>query len=299
MSGKKKKKSSWLLNGVIVLIFLVGVGILFYPTVSDLWNNYRNQRLISNYTDTVETMEPEDYSKIWEEAKAYNDQHKVNTIVDAFDEEEGDYILSHPYDQLLNPTGNEIMGYLEIPKINVRLAIYHGIGPNALENGCGHIEGTSLPIGGESTHSVISAHRGLPSAKLFTDLDQMEVGDIFYINVLDETLAYKVDQILIVLPEETESLAIEEGKDLVTLVTCTPYGVNSHRLLVRGERTEYVPEDDVGDSGVILRNPLEGAGRAERLLMIGLLVVIIVLIILTIAFKISDRRKKKKDNQTP
>lgn len=299
MSGKKKKKSSWLLNGVIVLIFLVGVGILFYPTVSDLWNNYRNQRLISNYTDTVETMEPEDYSKIWEEAKAYNDQHKVNTIVDAFDEEEGDYILSHPYDQLLNPTGNEIMGYLEIPKINVRLAIYHGIGPNALENGCGHIEGTSLPIGGESTHSVISAHRGLPSAKLFTDLDQMEVGDIFYINVLDETLAYKVDQILIVLPEETESLAIEEGKDLVTLVTCTPYGVNSHRLLVRGERTEYVPEDDVGDSGVILRNPLEGAGRAESLLMIGLLVVMIVLIILTIAFKISDRRKKKKDNQTP
>ena len=299
MSGKKKKKSSWLLNGVIVLIFLVGVGILFYPTVSDLWNNYRNQRLISNYTDTVETMEPEDYSKIWEEAKAYNDQHKVNTIVDAFDEEEGDYILSHPYDQLLNPTGNEIMGYLEIPKINVRLAIYHGLGPNALENGCGHIEGTSLPIGGESTHSVISAHRGLPSAKLFTDLDQMEVGDIFYINVLDETLAYKVDQILIVLPEETESLAIEEGKDLVTLVTCTPYGVNSHRLLVRGERTEYVPEDDVGDSGVILRNPLEGAGRAERLLMIGLLVVMIVLIILTIAFKISDRRKKKKDNQTP
>lgn len=299
MSGKKKKKSSWLLNGVIVLIFLVGVGILFYPTVSDLWNNYRNQRLISNYTDTVETMEPEDYSKIWEEAKAYNDQHKVNTIVDAFDEEEGDYILSHPYDQLLNPTGNEIMGYLEIPKINVRLAIHHGIGPNALENGCGHIEGTSLPIGGESTHSVISAHRGLLSAKLFTDLDQMEVGDIFYINVLDETLAYKVDQILIVLPEETESLAIEEGKDLVTLVTCTPYGVNSHRLLVRGERTEYVPEDDVGDSGVILRNPLEGAGRAERLLMIGLLVVMIVLIILTIAFKISDRRKKKKDNQTP
>ena len=191
------------------------------------------------------------------------------------------------------------MGYLEIPKINVRLAIYHGIGPNALENGCGHIEGTSLPIGGESTHSVISAHRGLPSAKLFTDLDQMEVGDIFYINVLDETLAYKVDQILIVLPEETESLAIEEGKDLVTLVTCTPYGVNSHRLLVRGERTEYVTEDDVGDSGVILRNPLEGAGRAERLLMIGLLVVMIVLIILTIAFKISDRRKKKKDNQTP
>lgn len=299
MSGKKKKKSSWLLNGVIVLIFLVGAGILFYPTVSDLWNNYRNQRLISNYTDTVETMEPEDYSKIWEEAKAYNDQHKVNTIVDAFDEEEGDYILSHPYDQLLNPTGNEIMGYLEIPKINVRLAIYHGIGPNALENGCGHIEGTSLPIGGESTHSVISAHRGLPSAKLFTDLDQMEVGDIFYINVLDETLAYKVDQILTVLPEETKSLAIEEGKDLVTLVTCTPYGVNSHRLLVRGERTEYVPEDDVGDSGVILRNPLEGAGRAEKLLMIGLLVVMIVLIILTIAFKISDRRKKKKDNQAP
>lgn len=301
MSGKKKrKKSSWLWNGLIVLVFLVGAGILFYPTVSDLWNSYRNQQLISDYTDAVKTMDQEDYSEMWEEARTYNDQHKVNTIVDAFNEEDGDYILSHPYDQLLNPTGNEIMGYLDIPKINVRLAIYHGIGPDALENGCGHIEGTSLPIGGESTHSVLSAHRGLPSAKLFTDLDQIEVGDIFYITVLEEKLAYKVDQILTVLPEETESLAIEEGKDLVTLVTCTPYGVNSHRLLVRGERTEYVPEDDPGDSGIILRNPLEGGGRAEKLLMIGLLVVMIVLIILTVASKTSKRRKKKeKDNQAP
>ena len=148
MAKKKKKKGSWISSLFLVLIFLIGAGILFYPTVSDLWNNYRNQQLISEYTEVVETMESEDFSEIWAEAREYNAQHTVNTILDAFDEEEGDYVLSHPYDQVLNPTGNEIMGYLEIPKISVKLAIYHGIGTEALENGCGHIEGTSLPIGG-------------------------------------------------------------------------------------------------------------------------------------------------------
>jgi sortase A len=218
----------------------------------------------------------------------------VNTIIDAFDEEENDYVLSHPYDQVLNPSGNEIMGYIEIPKISVKLAIYHGIGTDALENGCGHIEGTSLPIGGIGNHAVISAHRGLPSAKLFTDLDQLEIGDLFYITVLDEKLAYKVDQIKTVLPEETEDLAIEDDKDLVTLVTCTPYGVNTHRLLVRGERTEYVEEEDSTTSGIILRNPLEGTDRSQRLLVTGLLVFIVVLILMGIIMKISDHRKRRR-----
>ena len=298
MAGKKKKKRrSWLWNFMLFLVFLIGAGILFYPTVSDLWNNYRNQQLISEYTEIVETMESEDFSEIWAEAREYNAQHTVNTILDAFDEEEGDYVLSHPYDQVLNPTGNEIMGYLEIPKISVKLAIYHGIGTEALENGCGHIEGTSLPIGGVGTHSVLSAHRGLPSAKLFTDLDQLEIGDLFYITVLDEKLAYKVDQILTVLPEETDDLAIEEDKDLVTLVTCTPYGVNSHRLLVRGERTEYVPEEDTSTPSMILRNPLEGTNRSERLLVIGLMAFIIFLILFGIILKIHDWRKRRKQRK--
>lgn len=291
---KKKKKGSWLSSMFLIVIFLVGAGILFYPTVSDLWNSYRNQQLISDYSNTVASIASEDYSQIWEEAREYNDRHRVNSIMDAFDEEINDYVLSHPYDELLNPTGNEIMGYLEIPKINVRLAIYHGIGTEALENGCGHIEGTSLPIGGTGTHAVLSAHRGLPSAKLFTDLDQLEIGDLFYITVLDEKLAYKVDQILTVLPEETEDLAIEEDMDLVTLVTCTPYGVNSHRLLVRGERTEYVPEEDNTQAGIILRNPLEGTNRAQTFLVIGLLVFILFLFILNIILNIRDRRRRKK-----
>jgi sortase A len=294
MAGKAKKKRRWISNLLFLLVFLIGAGVLFYPTVSDLWNSYRNQQLISDYSSVVEAMEPEDFSAIWQEAREYNEQHRVNTIIDAFDEEENDYVLSHPYDQVLNPSGNEIMGYIEIPKISVKLAIYHGIGTDALENGCGHIEGTSLPIGGIGNHAVISAHRGLPSAKLFTDLDQLEIGDLFYITVLDEKLAYKVDQIKTVLPEETEDLAIEDDKDLVTLVTCTPYGVNTHRLLVRGERTEYVEEEDSTTSGIILRNPLEGTDRSQRLLVTGLLVFIVVLILMGIMMKISDHRKRRR-----
>ena len=239
-------------------------------------------------------MEPEDYSAIWEAARAFNAEHTVNTIVDAFDEDTNEYVLSHPYDEVLDPTNNGIMGYIEIPKINVRMAIYHGIGTEALENGCGHIEGTSLPIGGVGNHAVLSAHRGLPSAKLFTDLDQIEVGDLFFITVLDAKLAYRVDQILTVLPEETEDLAIEPGRDLITLVTCTPYGVNSHRLLVRGERTEYVEEENTMKPGIILRNPLEGTNRAQRLLAMGLIAFLLFMIIMGIILKISDWRKAKK-----
>ena len=284
-------------GAAFLLIFLAGAGVMFYPTFSELWNGYRNQQLVSSYSEAVDTMEPEDFSAIWAEARAYNAEHTVNSIVDAFDEEENDYVLSHPYDQVLNPTGNEIMGYIEIPKINVRLPIYHGIGTEALENGCGHIEGTSLPIGGVGTHAVLSAHRGLPSAKLFTDLDQVKVGDLFFIKVLDEKLAYKVDQILTVLPEETDDLAIEPGRDLLTLVTCTPYGVNSHRILVRGERTEYVEEEDTMKPGIILRNPLEGSNRAQQLLAIGLMTFLAFMILLGIFLKISDWRKKRKKMQ--
>lgn len=291
---KKKKKNSWISTLLLILFFLAGAGILFYPTISDLWNTYRNQQLISEYSEVVQELKPEDFSRYWKEAKAYNKQHRVNSILDAFDEEKNDYVLTHPYDQLLNPMGNEIMGYLEIPKIDVRLAIYHGIGTKALENGCGHIEGTSLPVGGKGNHTVLSAHRGLPSARLFTDLDQLEKGDIFLIKVLDKTLAYRVDKISVVLPNETKNLAIKEGKDLATLVTCTPYGVNSHRLLVRGHRTKYVEEEAAKGPGIIARNPLEGTNQKQTLLVIGLFAFILILLLMSIILRIRDRRRRKR-----
>lgn len=238
---EKKKKSRWLVNLLIVLLFLVGAGVLLYPTFSDMWNKYRNAQLITKYEEAVETLSDDNYEKLWQEAKEYNAQHKVNHIVDAFSEET-EYELSHPYDTILDPNDDGLMGSIEIPKIGVKIAIYHGLSKTVLEKGCGHVEGTSLPIGGKGTHAALAAHRGLPSAKLFTDLDQMEEGDIFVLNILGKKLAYEVDQIKVVLPEEAQELDIVEGEDYVTLVTCTPYGVNTHRLLVRGKRTKYVEE---------------------------------------------------------
>ena len=242
MTKNKKKKGSIVLNIFIVAVFLTGAGIFLYPTISDMWNQYRNAQLISTYDQAVTGLSDDSYEKLWKEAEEYNAEHTVNAIVDAFNDEE-DYEPTHPYDEVLDPNGDGLMGSIEIPKLDVVLAIYHGLGKDVLEKGVGHVEGTSLPIGGESTHAVLAGHRGLPSAKIFTDLDQMEEGDIFLIHVLDKTLAYKVDQIKTVLPEETSELDTIPGEDHVTLVTCTPYGVNSHRLLVRGIRTEYVEEE--------------------------------------------------------
>ncbi|MCD7746562.1 MAG: class C sortase [Lachnospiraceae bacterium] len=295
---KKMKKGSRLLSAFFGIGFLIGFGILIYPTVSEIWNAYRSQQLYSDYTEAVQELESEDYSQIWAEAREYNEQHTVNTIVDAFDEEENEYVLTHPYDELLDPLGNGIMGYLEIPKINVELAIYHGASAEVLEKGVGHLEGTSLPIGGEGTHAVLSAHRGLSSAKLFTDLDQLEIGDVFYLTILDETLAYEVDQILTVEPDETEALAIEEDMDLVTLVTCTPYGVNTHRLLVRGHRTEYVEEEIESTSSVItIRNPLEGTDQRQKLLVIAIVAFMIFISVLNVVLSIRDRRRKRRNSR--
>ena len=219
--GRKEKKSV-IMKVVIVILFIVGAGIYLYPTISDTWNTYRNSQLISNYDTSTDGLSDEKKQEMWDEAEAYNEQHTVNTIVDAFNEDD-EYVLSHPYDDMLDPNGDGLMGYIEIPKLDLTLPIYHGLGSESLEKGAGHVEGTSLPIGGESTHSVLAGHRGLPTAKLFTDLDLMEEGEIFIIRVLDHVLAYKVDQILTVLPEESEALGIVPGEDHVTLVTCTPY----------------------------------------------------------------------------
>lgn len=271
----------------LVLLFLIGLSILLYPTFSNLWNTWRNDQLISEYSESIQEIPEADYSQMWEDAREYNRQHTVNTIVDVFDEEnEKEYEMSHPYDVLLDPSGNGIMGYIHIPKINVQLAIYHGVGEHALENGVGHIEGTSLPIGGESTHAVLSAHRGLPQAKLFTDLDQMEIGDTFFITVLDEKIAYQVDQIKTVLPEEIDDLAIVEGEDYCTLVTCTPYGVNSHRMLVRGTRVELSEEEE--KQAEEQKVTLSGMGVEEKTLLLG----IAAFVVLTGLFAVIFRKKK-------
>lgn len=242
-----KRKIFSILFGIL---FLAGFGILAYPTVSNQWNTYRQSKLISNYKEVTKNIDTEDFEKEWAKAEHYNDSITVNQPMsgDVFNES-GKEDKNSAYWNVLNLSGDGIMGYISIPKINVELAIYHGTSDDVLQTGVGHIEGTKLPIGGEGNHTVLAAHRGLPSARLFTDLDQLVERDKFYIHILDQVLAYQVDQILpMVDKDDTEALEqamqIEEGQDYVTLFTCTPYGVNTHRLLVRGTRVEYNGEED-------------------------------------------------------
>lgn len=281
---KKKKRKKYI---GFALLFLLGLSILLYPTFSDAWNQYRNAKLINTYETAVNDLPDKDYDRLWKEAKRYNREHAVNTFVDAFDEK-GDYILSDAYKKILDPDGEGLMGSIEIPKIQARIAIYHGISDDVLEKGAGHVEGTSLPVGGKSTHAVLAAHRGLPSAKLFTDLDQMEIGDIFFLHILGKTLAYKVDQIKTVLPSETEDLDIIKGGDHVTLLTCTPYGVNTHRLLVRGTRTKYVEnKTEINDT---VPQKLAQADP-KKIMEIGLVVFAISVILILIVIRCRDRKK--------
>ena len=243
---------------LFALLFLVGLGVLAYPTVSNQWNNYRQNQLISNYEGKISEMKPEDFSAEWEKARAFNATLEKNNLYgDVFGEAHQD-LENTEYWKILNVAGDGVMGYLSIPKINIRLAIYHGTGEDLLQTGVGHLSGAKLPIGGESAHSVLAAHRGLPSARLFTDIDQMDRGDQFYIHVLDEILAYKVDRILPMVDKDDAetlegALQIEKGEDQVTLFTCTPYGVNSHRLLVRGHRVPYQGEEEESAADTMLR----------------------------------------------
>lgn len=232
-----KKKINNLITVFLVLILLAGLSLLLYPTFSDWWNSYHQTKAIASYAADVANLSNEDYEKIWKAATEYNA---------SLSERNSDYTLTEEqkkqYEQLLNVSGNGIMGYIEIPSINCSLPIYHGTQESVLQIAVGHIEWSSLPVGGASTHCVVSGHRGLPSAKLFTNLDELSKGDTFMLRVLDEVLTYEVDQILIVEPQETGALQIEEGKDYCTLVTCTPYGINTHRLLVRGHRIDNIEE---------------------------------------------------------
>ena len=286
-----KKKIPGIIFG---LMFLIGFGILVYPTVADQWNTYRQSRLISSYERTISDMEPEDFTAEWEKAQAFNDTLTQNSIYgDVFGEEDQE-LEDTDYWQVLNVGGDGVMGYLSIPKINIKLSIYHGTSDEVLQTGVGHLNGTKLPIGGESTHSVLAAHRGLPSARLFTDIDQLEKGDMFYIHVLDETLAYQVDQILDMVDKDDhetleKALQIEEGKDQVTLFTCTPYGVNSHRLLVRGTRVPYTGEEAAASTPV--DTMLEAVQNYYMLyLILGLAITL--LIILLMRFLMGSGRKK-------
>lgn len=291
-----RRKLSGILFG---LLFLVGFGILAYPTVSNQWNTYRQSRLISNYEQAVSDMQPEDYTKEWEAAREFDSTLVQNNIYgDVFGSDDVD-MKDTDYWKVLNVAGDGVMGYLSIPKINIKLAIYHGTAEDVLQTGIGHMNGTSLPIGGESTHSVLAAHRGLPAARLFTDIDQLKQGDMFYIHVLDETMAYQVDQILDMVDKDDhetleEALQIQEGEDQVTLFTCTPYGVNSHRLLVRGTRVPYNGEEEVEST------PVDSMLRAIQnyymlYLILGLAVTLLVILIMKFLF---DRKNKKRSDKT-
>ena len=228
-----KKKSGKIINVILILILILGLGLIAYPTFSDWWNSFHQTRAIAGYAEKVANMDHKDFDRMWEEAQAYNERLLEKSNRYALSEEE-----VAEYNSILDVTGTGIMGYIDIPKIDISLPIYHGVDQAVLQIAIGHIEGTSFPIGGIGSHAVVSGHRGLPAAKLFTDLDRLEKGDKFIVQVLDRTLTYEVDQIRIVLPEELQDLEIDPEKDYMTLVTCTPYGINSHRLLVRGHRVE-------------------------------------------------------------
>lgn len=228
---------------VFVLIFLVGLSLLLYPYVSQKWNTYRDSKLITSYEQVIQEKEKQiNYSAEWERARAYNKALFEKNDPDAFKNAEKAETPDEEYLSCLDLAGDGMMGFIEIPKISVKLSLYHTIDESVLEKSVGHLEGSSLPVGGENTHAVVSAHRGLPGARLFTDLDQLQEGEHFLLHILDEVLCYEIDQILVVEPTEIDALLPVEGQDYVTLFTCTPYGVNSHRLLVRGHRVEYVEE---------------------------------------------------------
>ena len=285
-------------NVLFGLLFLIGFGILVYPTVSDQWNTYRQSRLISNYETAVENLTEEDFSDEWQKAIAFDQALVQNDLYgDVFGEDDGE-LESTEYWKVLNVANDGVMGYLSIPKINVKHAIYHGTGDKVLQTGIGHLNGTKLPIGGESTHSVLAAHRGLPSARLFTDLDQIKKGDMFYVHVLDEILAYQVDQILDMVDKDDHetleaALQIEEGKDQVTLFTCTPYGVNSHRLLVRGTRVPYNGEEEAETS--VAESMLKTVQNYYMLyLILGLSITFLIILFMRFLFKAKDKKDKNE-----
>ena len=268
---------------LLTLVFLIGLSLLLYPTASDYWNSLHQSRAIASYAEAVAELDDASDEHYWSDAQAYN--ANLSNRKQRYQPTEEEHAL---YESLLNISGNGIMGYIEIPSIGVSLPVYHGVEDTVLQIAIGHIEGTSLPVGGSGTHCVVSGHRGLPSARLFTDLDKLAEGDTFLLRVLDEVLTYEVDQIHIVEPQEVDLLEIEDGQDLCTLITCTPYGINSHRLLVRGHRIESQAEV----SGIRVT---ADAMQIEPILVAPAVAApMLFLLLLWLLFSGSKGRKKKK-----
>ena len=264
---------------VLLFILFIGLSLLLYPTASDYWNSFHQTRAIATYAENVANLDNNQYDQLWEDARAYNQALPFRSNPYYLSEEQ-----RAEYESLLDVSGLGVMGYIEIPEIDVSLPIYHGIEESVLQVAVGHLDWTSLPVGGESTHCVLSGHRGLPSAKLFTNLDKLREGDTFLLRILDEVLTYEVDQILIVEPQETAALRVVEGKDYCTLVTCTPYGINTHRLLVRGHRV------DNAEQAKTIRVTAD-AVQIEPLL-VAPIVAIPMLLILLVLLLLPRRRKR-------
>lgn len=274
---QKRKKTTILL----LLGMCVGLALLLYPTLSDWWNQFHQSRVINDYAESVSSMSATEYEKIWQDAVEYNSTVSLRPnryVLDAESKKE--------YEAALNPQNNGVMGYVEIPSISVSLPVYHGTDSAVLQVAVGHLEWTSLPTGGEGTHCVLSGHRGLPSATLFTNLDQVKEGELFHLRVLNETLTYQVDQIKVVEPKDTQDLVIEEGKDYCTLFTCTPYGINSHRLLLRGVRVE-TPEE------AVKLFVTSDASRIDPLIILPI-VAVVLLVLFSIVLAVFDRKKREK-----
>ena len=281
------KKSKKKVTIILVVIFIAGLSLLLYPTVANTWNKFHQSQAINTYTETVAKMSQEEYDRLWQEAVDFNANIKNRSNLHKLDDDE-----MAKYNSILNISGDGIIGSIEIPSIDVILPIYHGISDRVLQNGVGHIEWSSLPVGGLGQHCVLSGHRGLPSARLFTDLDRLVEGDIFTLTIMEEVLTYEVDQISIVLPEDVSKLEFIEGEDYCTLITCTPYGINTHRLLVRGHRIENL------NNGTGVR-VISDAVQIEPLLVaviIGIpLLALSTVAVLLISGKRGKRNKSKKE----
>lgn len=281
---KKKKAGISFSTVLLVIILLTGGSIMLYPVVSDWWNSRHASQAIANYVDTVSGMDQDVKEELLEEARKYNASLSPGIHLKLTDEEYAEY------ESLLDLTGTGIMGYIEIPSINVNLPVYHGTEESTLQIAVGHIAGSSLPVGGEGSHCVVSGHRGLPTARLFTDLDDLGEGDIFMMNVLDEIFTYEVDQIRIVSPEEVDDLAIVAEKDYCTLVTCTPYGINTHRMLVRGRRI-----DNIDDSVIIITAEASRIPNYYVIPAIGVPMLFAALVVMLIRSGRRGRRKSQRE----
>ena len=291
MKGKKNKSQLALLILAIILI-LCGSVIFLYPKISNYLAEKNHEEVIRNYQENVVKLDEENLSGQWEEALKYNENLSGEPVQDPFIPNSG-YVLPENYTEVLNINEDGVMAYIEIPKISVYLPIYHGTSADILEKGVGHMQSTSLPIGGASTHCVLTGHTGLSSAELFTRIDELEIGDVFYIHVLDTVLEYKVYETKIVLPDQIDELQIISGRDLVTLVTCTPYGVNTHRLLVKAERTEYNPYEE----SILIEESEEKEENNNNIkyYLIGVLIAIIIFIIILVSIYILRIVKKGRN----